>query len=70
MVQNGKQKSNATNTPEIGFDAAITLSGTASQIVDSFIRSADGQEVTLIGNGVASIAHNANIKLQGAASKR
>lgn len=69
VVPNGKQKSNATNTPEIGFDAAIALSGTASQVVDSFIRSADGQEVTLIGNGVASIASNSNIKLQGGASK-
>ena len=68
-VPNGKQKSNATNTPEIGFDAAIALSGTASQVVDSFIRSADGQEVTLIGNGVASVASNANIKLQGGTNK-
>jgi len=69
VVPNGKQKSSASNTPEIGFDAAIALTGTASQVVDSFIRSADGQEVTLIGNGAASVASNANIKLQGGTNK-
>lgn len=69
QVPNGKHKSSSSNTPEIGFDAAIALTGTASQVVDSFLRSADGQEVTLIGNGAASVASNANIKLQGGTNK-